>query len=58
MANSHWAVTTSPNAAMKKKFAMYTLVIVTPRHSIRESDSVVRVVAKAPIGSMDCIEVN
>lgn len=54
MASSHWAVTTRPNAAMKKKFAMYTLVVVTPRHSIRESDRVVRVVANAPIGSIDC----
>lgn len=43
---------------MKKKLAMYTLVVVTPRHSIKESDRVVRVVAKAPIGNMDCEEVN
>lgn len=40
-----------PKAAAKKKLATKTLFVVTPRHSIRLSDSVVKVVAKTPIGS-------
>ena len=54
MDSSHCAVTTSPNAAAKKKLAMKALYIVTPRHSIRPSDKVVNVVAKTPIGSAVC----
>lgn len=49
LTNSHWAEMTMPMPATKKKLPMYTFVVVTPRHSMRESESVVRVVAKAPM---------
>lgn len=52
--SSHCAVTTSPNAAAKKKLAMKALYMVTPRHSIRPIARVVSVVAKTPIGSAVC----
>lgn len=52
--SSHCAVTTSPKAAMKKKLATKAFVVVTPRHSIRLSESVVSVVPKAPNASADC----
>lgn len=35
----------------KKKFPIYTLVVVTPRHSIKLNDRVVSVVEKAPIAN-------
>lgn len=44
-----------PIPATKKKFPMYTFVVVTPRHSIKLIESVVRVVAKAPIASAVCL---
>ena len=40
-----------PKAAAKKKLATKTLFVATPRHSIRLSERVVKVVAKTPIGS-------
>lgn len=55
MDNSHCAVTTRPNAAMKKKFPTNTLLVLTPRHSIRLSERVVRVVPKAPRANADWI---
>lgn len=54
IANSHCAVTTRPKAEMKKKFPTKTLSTVTPRHSIKLSDRVVRVVPNAPSASADC----
>lgn len=51
LTSSHWAVMTMPIAARKKKFAMKTFFVSTPRHSISERDKVVKVVAKAPIPS-------
>lgn len=52
--SSHCAVITKPNAAMKKKLATKAFVTVTPRHSIRLSESVVRVVPNAPRANADC----
>ena len=37
---------------------MYTFVVVTPRHSISERDSVVKVVEKAPIAKAVCFRLN
>ena len=51
--NSHWAVMTSPNAPTKKKLATKTLLVVTPRHSIRASERVVSVVPNAPRARAD-----
>lgn len=53
MDNSHCAVITRPNAAMKKKLATKTLLVVTPRHSIRLNESVVSVVPNAPSANAD-----
>ena len=51
--SSHCAVTTRPKADRKKKFATKAFAVVTPRHSIRLSERVVRVVPKAPRASAD-----
>jgi hypothetical protein len=51
--SSHCAVTTSPKAAMKKKFATKAFVVLTLRHSIRASERVVKVVPKAPRARAD-----
>ena len=50
-ASSHCAVMRRPKAATKKKLATWMFAIVTPLHSIKLNESVVKVVAKAPIAS-------
>lgn len=46
---------TRPNAAIKKKFATKTLLVVTPRHSMRLNESVVSVVPNAPSANADYV---
>lgn len=55
--SSHCAVTTRPNAEMKKKLAIKALAVVTPLHSIKLRESVVSVVPNAPRASADCTTV-
>lgn len=42
---------TNAKSLLKKKFPIKTFEIVTPRHSIKLSERVVRVVANAPIAN-------